>query len=57
MQRATMSCLTQARGLKCPARHGLGQPAVVPHAGTWIEIVNIRSDASVARRASRRHVD
>ncbi len=54
-----MSCLTQARGLKFPdACERLPHRAVVPHAGTWIEI---DGPGGVARypggRASRRHVD
>ncbi len=32
------SCLTQARGLKYPRMRVQTDRAVVPHAGTWIEI-------------------
>ena len=51
------SCLTQARGLKSVA---IEQPLpldVVPHAGTWIEILSPSGPASSGGRASRRHVD
>ena len=38
------SCLTQARGLKSgPGRPALPVDDVVPHAGTWIEIINLLS--------------